>query len=218
MSKVVAFVPIKLNSERVPGKNIRKFSNGKPLIKYILTTISEIEIIDEVYVYCSSDKIKEYLPDNVKFLKRDPYYDLSTTSFNEVLSSFANEIEASIYVLTHATAPFIKKESIEIAIKQVLSHDYDSALAVTKMQEFIWKNNKPFNYNVESIPRTQDLEPLFIETCGLYVYTRELILKENRRIGYNPFLVEVSKIEACDINIEEDFIIADAISQILDNK
>lgn len=214
--KTVAFVPIKLNNERLPGKNTKSFTNGRPLITYILDTLCAVENIDEIYVYCSSEEIKNYLPQNVRFLKRDPYYDLSTTPFNEVLISFAELIDADVYVLTHATAPFMTAKSISIGVDKVKSNKYDSAVAVNKLQEFVWKDGRPFNYDLENIPRTQDLEALYTETCGLYVYTKDLILNKKRRIGDTPYLVEVSKIEACDINTLSDFLIADAIFQMKD--
>ena len=212
--KTVAFVPIKLNNERLPGKNTKRFTNGKPLICYILSTLLNVDNIDEIYVYCSNEEIIKYLPEGIIYQKRDTYYDLSTTSFNEVLTSFAKLIEADVYVLTHATAPFIASDSISLGVDKVLSGQYDSALSVSKLQEFIWKDGKPFNYEVDNIPRTQDLEPLYTETCGLYVYTKDLILNKKRRIGDKPYLIEVSKVEACDINTASDFIIADAIFQM----
>ncbi len=215
--KTVAFVPIKMNNERLPGKNTKKFSNGKPLISYILKTLKETNGIDEVYVYCSNPAINEFLPEGISFLKRDEYLDKSTTSFNEVLKYFARDVKADIYLLTHATAPFISKTSFEKGIAAVSSGKYDSALAVEKMQEFIWKDGKPFNYNPENIPRTQDLEAYYIETCGMYIYTADLINKEGRRIGHHPYLVEVSKIEASDINNPDDFIVADAIASMIDS-
>lgn len=216
--KTVAFVPIKLNSERLPLKNIKPFDNGEPLIYYILNTLLKVKNIDEIYVFCSDEKIVEYLPDGVKFLKRDKYFDMSTTSFNEVLQGFAKEVDADTYVLTHATAPFMSAKSIEIGVEKVNSGKFDSAVAVSLLQEFLWKDNKPMNYSLDDIPRTQDLEPIYSETCGLFVYTKDLIMNKNRRIGENPFLIEVSKIEACDINTEEDFIIANAIYNSLLHK
>lgn len=209
--KTIAFVPIKLNSERLPLKNIKPFTNGKPLITYILNTLKKVKNVDEIYVYCSDEKITDYLPEGVKFLKRDPYYDLSTTKFNEVLSSFASLVKADVYVLTHATAPFMTEQSIEQGIEAVVSGEYESAHAVTLLREFLWKDGKPLNYSLDSIPRTQDLPDIYTETCGLYVYTSDLILNKGRRISDKPFLIEVSKIEACDINDEDDFLIADAI-------
>lgn len=216
--KTVAFVPIKTNNERLPGKNTRPFTNGKPLMNYILDTLSRVNNVDEVYVYCSDENIRPLLPEGVHFLKRDPYYDLSSTSFNEVLISFAQLVDADVYVLTHATAPFIHAESITRGVDAVVSGEYDSATAVLKLQEFLWKDNQPFNYDVTHIPRTQDLEPMFSETCGLFVYTKDLILNKKRRIGNHPYLVEVSKIEATDINEYEDFLIADALYQLLRNE
>ena len=218
MLRVVAFVPIKTNNERLPGKNTKSFTNGKPLMTYILNTLQKVRNVDEIYVYCSDESIIQYLPEGINFLRRDPYYDLSSTSFNEVLLSFAEIVPADVYVLTHATAPFIKPNSIERGIDAVVHNGYDSATAVLRLQEFLWRNNKPFNYDIEHIPRTQDLEPMYTETCGLFVYTRDLILNKKRRIGDNPFLVEVSKIEATDINEKEDFIIADAIYQLIKDK
>lgn len=214
--KVVAFVPVKLNNERCPGKNTKAFSNGKPLISYILNTLTKVSSVDEIYVYCSDEAIVEYLPDGVRFLKRDPYLDLSTTSFNEVLTRFADDVDADVYVLTHATAPFISAQTFEKAIAAVTSGEYDSALSVKKLQEFLWKDGKPFNYDVEHIPRTQDLEPLYTETCGMYVYEKSLIQQEKRRIGHRPYLVEVSEIEACDVNTPGDFVLADALSAVVD--
>ncbi len=209
--KIVALVPIKLNNERLPNKNTLPFDNGKPLIDYILNTLKKVKNIDEIYVYCSDEQIKKYLPESIKFLGREKYLDLSETSFNEVLVTFAEKVKADIYVLTHTTAPFIKCKSIEKGINKVVTGEYDSAISVVKLQEFLWKDGTPFNYDINYIPRTQDLDVLYAETCGLFVYTHELIMKHQRRIGAATYLVEVSKIEAIDINTREDFIIANAI-------
>ena len=213
--KTVAFVPIKLNSERLANKNIRPFSGGQPLIHYILQTLTQVKNVDACYVYCSSEAIVPYLPEGIRFLKRDPYLDLSTTPFNQVLISFAGQVEADVYVLTHATAPFMSAGSIEAGVEKVASGEYDSALAVNRLQEFLWKDGKPFNYDVCNIPRTQDLSPVYTETCGLYVYTRDLIVNQRRRVGDHPYLIEVSKVEAIDINEPDDFLIADAVFSAL---
>ena len=80
-----------------------------------------------------------------------------------------------------------------------------------KLQDFIWKDGKPFNYELNNIPRTQDLPVLYEETSGFYIYRKEVMTRLNRRIGDNPFIVEVGEIEGVDIDELEDFMIADAI-------
>lgn len=209
--KIVAVVPMKLNNTRLPQKNTKSFKNGKPLCWYILSTLLKCQSIDEVFVYCSNEQICNYLPEGVRYLKRSEKLDLDTTKMNEVLIAFAKEVNADIYVMTHTTAPFVKPESFEKGIGAVKSGQYDSAFAVKKMQDFIWKDNQPFNYNLNQIPRTQDLEPLFVETSGFYIYKNEIITKWGRRIGESPCLIEVGEVESCDIDEYEDFMIADAI-------
>lgn len=209
--KIIAVVPIKLNNQRLPGKNIKQFTNGKPLCNYILTTLLSIKEIDEIYVYCSSDEIQSYLPEGVKFLKRPVSLDTDNTKMNDVLQYFSKEILADIYIMAHVTAPFVRTESIEKGLKAVQSGMYDSAFAVKKLQDFLWKDGRPFNYKLEYIPRTQDLPAIYKETSGFYIYLFQTITEEKCRIGNRPYLVEIGEIESIDIDEEEDFIIADAI-------
>lgn len=209
--RTVAIVPMKLNNRRLPNKNTKSFTNGKPLCYYILSTLLQVDDIDEVYVYCSNPDIKEFIPKGVRYLTRSTELDQDTTKINEVLQSFSNDVPADIYVMTHTTAPFISKESIEKGLRAVLEEGYDSSFAAKKLQGFIWRDGKPFNYELDNIPRTQDIEPLYEETSGFYIYKSEVMTKFNRRIGDKPYIVEVGEIESCDIDELEDFKIADAI-------
>lgn len=216
--KIVAVVPMKLNNQRLPKKNIKQFTDGNPLCQYILTSLSKCSKINEIYVYCSDPNIKKYLIHGVKYLERDKSLDSDKTKMNDVLYSFANDVPADIYVMAHTTAPFVYQSSIEKGIDAVLNGTYDSAFSVKKLQDFVWKDGKPLNYDLGNIPRTQDLNPIYMETSGFYIYRSEIIKKMKRRIGEKPYLVEVSNIESCDIDENEDFIIADAIHYYLKMK
>lgn len=209
--KTIAIVPMKLNNRRLPQKNTKSFTNGKPLCYYILSTLLTVEDIDEVYVYCSNPDICEYIPEGVKYLKRSDSLDQDTTSMTEVLTCFTEEVPADIYVMTHTTAPFITKESIQKGLDAVKSGEYDSSFAAKKLQDFLWKDGVAFNYTLDNIPRTQDLPVLYEETSGFYVYQKEVMSELHRRIGKHPYIVEVGEIESVDIDEAEDFIIADAI-------
>ena len=191
--KIIAVVPMKLNNERLPNKNTKVFDNGKPLCHYILDTLLRVEDVDDIYVYCSNPKIQNYMPGGIKYLKRKKSLDTSQTKMNEVLRCFAEDVEADIYLMTHATSPFVSSDSMQIALSKVKFGEYDSALAIQKIQEFLWKDGKPFNYDLTNIPRTQDLPILYRETSGFYIYKKEIILEHNRRIGFKPYLKEVSK-------------------------
>ncbi len=212
--KIVAVVPMKLNNQRLPGKNIKCFTNGKALCSYILNTLLQVKQINDVYVYCSDADIQNYIPEEVRYLKRDSRFDGDDISMSEILKNFANDVPADVYVMTHATSPFITARSIEKGITKVLE-GYDSAFAVELLQDFLWDEKKPINYELTDIPRTQDLPKLYKETSGFYIYKSEVINQMGRRIGKKSFMVEVGGIEAIDIDEPEDFLIADAVFQLL---
>lgn len=209
--KTVAIVPMKLNNSRLPQKNTKCFTNGKPLCFYILSTLLNVDKIDEVYVYCSNPDIQNFIPKGVKYLQRSVSLDQDATSMTEVLTCFAKEVDADVYVLAHTTAPFVSKKSFEKGLNAVLSGKYDSSFTTKKLQDFLWKDGKPFNYELNNIPRTQDLPPIYMETCGFYIYRSEVINELHRRIGLQPYIVEVGEIESIDIDEPEDFMIADAV-------
>ena len=204
----VAVVPIKRNNRRLPHKNTRPFTGGKPLCWYVLSTLLTLPELEKVYVYCSDPDIQDFLPPGAEFLRRSPSLDEDTASMSQVLASFAQEVKADCYLMTHATAPFIETVSIRKGLEAVRSGSYDSAFAARKVQEFLWKDGKPWNYDPD---RIQDLPPLYQETSGFYIYTREVITQLGRRVGLRPFLVEVGEIEGVDIDEAEDFLIADAL-------
>lgn len=214
--KTVAFIPIKFHNQRLPGKNI-KLLNGKPLMQYIQETLLQVHGIDDIYVYCSDDRVQDYLIAGVKYLKRPNWLDGDHINANDIFVSFADLVDADIYLAAHATAPFINPKSIECGLSFVKGGQNDSALAVTRLQDFLWIDGKPFNYNPDNIPRTQDLPPIYKETFAFFAYNRDVVKIHHRRVGYNPKLIEVSGMEAVDIDEAEDFVLAETMLKMVKN-
>ena len=208
--KRVAFVPIRLNSQRVEGKNLRMLG-GRPLMTYLLSSLAAAKNIDEVYVYCSDSTISDFLPEGVKFLKRDERLDSNTTLGAEIYDAFTAEVDADIYILAHATSPFIRTATIEDAVARVESGEYDSAFSAERVQTFAWWQGKPLNYSLERIPRTQDLEAVYVETSAFFIFRREVWLDKHRRIGDKPYTAVTDRIESMDIDNPDDFKLAEAI-------
>ncbi len=209
--KIAAYIPIKLNSVRTPGKNIKPLSDGTPLCELMFETLDRTRNIDEKYCFCSDESIKKYLKGTVHFLKRNPYLDGNEVKCNEIIRSFIDIVSPDIVVLTHVTSPFLKAETIEECVEKVKSGKYDSAFTVYKIQELLWKDGKPLNFDAACTPRTQDLPIIYGETNGVFVFTREVFEKTGRRVGKNPFFYELNFPETIDINYPEDFLITNAV-------
>ena len=169
--KTVAFVPIRLNSKRVVGKNMKLIA-GRPLLYYVLKTLTQVKNIDEIYAYCSSEEIIPELPSGVNFLKRSETLDQDTTLGQEIYDAFTSEVDADIYVLAHTTSPFIKASTIETAVNKVMTEGYDSSFSAEKKQTFAWYEGKPLNYSLTAIPRTQDISPVYIETSAFFIFRK----------------------------------------------
>lgn len=207
MRKVTAIIPIKMNSKRLPNKNLL-YLGDQTLLENICNILLKSKNINEIYVYSSSNYLESLLPVGVKFLERSKELDSDETSMNQILKNFSEKIISDIYILVHSTAPFISVDSINNGIEAVLSGKFDSSFSVKLLNEFIWDDYKPINYNLDNIPRTQDLKGYYLETSGFYVFERNLIFDYNRRIGFKPKKILVSSIEAIDIDEKLDYDLA----------
>ena len=216
--KVVALIPIKLGSKRIPQKNIKPFYDGTPLMHFIQRACLDAKTIDEVYVYCSDEAVKEYLLPGVRFLQRPEYLNGDNINANDFIREFMKNVEADIYVNAHTTSPFAKPETIDDLVDHVASGEYDSAFCAEGIRTFMWQNGVPINFDPDHFPRTQDLPLIYGETSIAYVFTRESFFKHNRRLGSTPYIKEVDKIEAIDIDYPEDFEIADAVYMLMKQK
>ncbi len=210
--KTVAFVPIKLNNQRAPGKNTRCFDDGTALITLFLQTLVSVKGFDEIYVFCSQERIKDYLVPGVKYLKRPEYLDTQEATPQDIMKEFIGMVDSDIYAVCHCTSPFVKKEHFEECIEAVKSGNFDSSFTAEKIQHLLWsKENSPLNFDPQNVPRTQDLDPIYNEVSAAYVFHKSVFEKYRRRIGINPHITVVSGIECVDIDYPEDFLIANAI-------
>ena len=215
--KVVLFIPIKLNNQRLPGKNIMELE-GKPLCQYLSDTVKDIENVDEKYVYCSDEAIIPYLPKEISFLRRDQSLDRNEVKGLEIIDKFIHDVDADIYVLTHVTQPFTKASSIANGLTKVMSGEYDSAFSAVKLQDYLWYHNKPLNYDMKDIVRTQELEPVYMETGAFFIFRKEVFTQLHQRIGVKPYICEIDEFEAIDIDTKEDFEFAKIVSRYLSQK
>ena len=211
--KTVALVPIKLNSQRLPHKNILPIA-GRPLWWHLVNTLLQAKGIDEVYVYCSNPKVQDYLPEGVICKQREKWLDGDLVKGFDIYRSFISKVDADVYILAHTTSPFIKVSSIENAIAHILSGENDSAFSAERIQTFAWYNGQPINYDLNDVPRTQDLEPIWAETSAFFMFKKEIFTVHNRRIGFKPYIQEVSGIEAVDIDEKKDFDMAVRLAEM----
>lgn len=218
--KVVALMPMKGNSERVPNKNMKDF-NGKPLYHRVVETLLASKFITKVVINTDSEKIIEDVKQSyptVQTLWRPKELCGDFVSMNKIIKHDIDAESADLYIQTHSTNPLMKAETLDAGIQDYLDNKvkYDSVFSVTKIQtRFYDKNGKPHNHNPEELLRTQDLDPLFEENSNFFIFTKQSFEEANARIGNNAKMFVMDKVEAIDIDEPEDFVIAEAIHKVL---
>lgn len=212
--KIVALVPMRHHSVRVPEKNFRLIA-GKPLYHYIISSLLAVEEIDQVVVDTDSPKIMEGLAidfPKVKVLERPEDLRADTIPMNEILLHDIENVKADLYLQTHSTNPLLKSKTISNAINMLLANmpAYDSLFSVTKLQTRFWDQlTKPINHNPSILLRTQDLPPVYEENSCIYLFQKYTFAEHRNRIGERPLMFEIERSEALDIDEELDFLIAD---------
>jgi CMP-N-acetylneuraminic acid synthetase len=214
--KIVALVPMRHHSVRVPGKNYRDLA-GKPLFHRILSTLQAVPEVDAILVDTDSpvilEGIAQHFPE-VKTISRPDNLRGDSVPMNEILVHDTGEIEADYYLQTHSTNPLLRAETMSSAIKTFFENipEYDSLFGVTRLQTRLWDQlGKPINHNPNVLLRTQDLPPVYKENSCIYIFERETLLVRRNRLGERPLMFEVPAIEAWDIDEELDFIVAETL-------
>ena len=208
--KVACFIPIKANSERVPGKNLRML-NSKKLYQYLCEHVKETDVFDDIFVDTNSTEIANYAKEmGFKVIPRKEELAKNTANGNDLLVYHQSLFpDYDYYFQLFVTAPYLQTNTISECVNRLIySEDYDSCFTVTENHGFFWLNGNPINYRPEVLPRSQDLTAVLEETTGLYGIAKESLMKYKFRIGRKPYIHVVNKFEAVDINTEEDFKIA----------
>ncbi len=217
MTKIIALVPMRHHSQRVPGKNYRLLA-GKPLYQHIIETLLTVPEIEQVAVDTDSEPIMEGLHRNfpqVIVLPRPPHLCADDVPMNDILLYDTAQVQADFYLQTHSTNPLLKAATISGAIRAFWAEypRYDSLFSVTRWQTRLYdQHGQAINHNPAELLQTQDLPPIYEENSCIYIFTRENLVRRHHRIGACPLMFEIPRLEAVDIDTEEDFVIAESLA------
>jgi len=217
MSKpIVALLPMKAHSERVPGKNFRQIA-GKPLVKWILDALLEVDAVTRVVINTDARELLDDIGvvDSDRVLIRDRMKELcgDKVSMNLILQDDIAAVESDLYLMTHTTNPLISASTLRDAIDKLDENDEaDSLFSVNRVQTRFYKGDgEAVNHDPGNLIRTQDLEPWFEENSCLYLFTQESFAKTGARIGEHPMMYETQPLESVDIDEPHQWFLAEAV-------
>lgn len=211
---IVALVPMRHHSQRVPGKNYRPLA-GKPLYHHIIETLHTVPQISQIVVDTDSNEVMQGLKDDfpsVKIINRPESLRADDVPMNDILIHDTSQIQADFYLQTHSTNPLLKAQTISKAIQLLIANypNKDSLFSVTRHQTRLYDQyGKALNHDPNELIQTQDLPPVYEENSCIYIFKRENLLAKRHRISDKPIMFEIDADEAWDIDEELDFAICD---------
>lgn len=221
-SPCVVLLPMKANSQRIKGKNFRPL-HGKPLFRWILDTLLEIEAIDKVVINTDARHILEenglVETDKVMIRDRKPELCGDEVSMNLILADDIAAVPAETYLMTHTTNPLLRSQTVADSLVRyqagVKDGSADSLFTVNKIQtRFYREDGTAVNHDPDNLIQTQDLEPWYEENSNLFIFSAESFASTNARIGRKPLLQVMDAMEAADIDTPADWELAEALAGI----
>ena len=208
--KFTGYVTSRYNSTRVPLKAVQEVG-GKTLVDRCIRCLAAVPEIDDILLYGDCPSIKNYITesdDSYRFVQRPIELSGDNVTFEQILDNALPHLEEAEYIVFMTyTAPFFSSESVKTMIDHIAHANYDSAFAARRYKSFAWFKRQKLNYG-DSIPKTQDLEPVLLETSNIYIFSKEHYIKTKQRIGVMPYIHIVDKVESWDIDNMDDLEVA----------
>ena len=218
-NNIIAMVPVRAGSTRVPNKNTRKFANTS-LLELKLKVLKNVSEITQIIVSTDCDiAAKIACSQNVKVQWRNKYFAGSQVTNDQHWLHIAQTTPGKIVFLAQVTSPLLRVSSIQKALKTFLNSDTNDSLnSVSVEKKFLWKDMKPINYDINVTPKSQDLPHIISLNFAITIIHKQSMINRKNVIGYKPSFFQLDKVEALDIDDLVDFKVAELMYKELGNK
>ena len=225
-SKIIAIIPARGKSKRIPYKNIKPFLNV-PIIKYSINAAIKARCFDEIMVSTDDHEIAQLA---ISFGANFPFYrspetshDYATTAevLEEVIRNYSRiGKQFKFLCCIYATAPFVTSEKLKKALMLLRKSGADCVLPIVRfsypiqrcliIKDRMVKMKWPENYN----KRSQDLET-FYHDCGQFYFMRtKSLLSQKKLYAKHTVPFEINEYEAQDIDTLEDWETAELMYEV----
>jgi CMP-N-acetylneuraminic acid synthetase/quercetin dioxygenase-like cupin family protein len=224
--KIIAMIPARMGSKRVKSKNLRLL-NGKPLIEYILDTVSKVDIFDKIYVNSEDNVFSEIAEKyGVSFYERPIHLSSDEATNDEFAYEFLKNIECDVLIQILPTSPFLTEQEIKNFVNKMINDALDTLVSVEYKQIACVYEGESINFDkLKKNPPSQTMTPVMSYATALMGWNSSKFIENIDRLGvaYHGGKGKIDYFElkgysTIDIDNEDDFLLAEAVSIALKNK
>ena len=221
MKNIIAIIPARGGSKRIPQKNIKPFL-GKPMLSYAIKACKDADIFSEIMVSTDNDEIAEIALKHgaqVPFMRSQKTSDDFATTFDvveEVISTYKKENREFEYICcVYPCVPFLSGQTLQNAFNQLLASDNDALQPVCKFPVPIeWamkiENGRLVpNDRKAQLIRSQDLEPKYFDVGMFYMIKNVTLFKEKTLTPAKTMACILDELEIQDIDTMDDWRLAE---------
>lgn len=223
MKKYIAMIPARLGSKRIPKKNIR-YMMDKPLIQYPIDLALNNEKFDSVWINTEDEALGTAIQKlGAQFHKRPAELATDTATNRDFTYEFLKKHDCDYVVMVNATSPLLRQDTMNRFIDYLEENDFDTVLSVVSAKEETFYKDEPLNFSFKEKVNSQTLEPVESVVWALTAWKRSTFIELQEK-GINPVFggkvgkFIIPKDEACDLDTEEDWNIAEGILTARVNK
>ena len=222
----ICVIPARGGSKRIPRKNIKEFL-GKPIIAYSIQAALDSGLFDEVMVSTDdleiADIAKKYGA-KVPFMRSAKNSDDYATTFDvieEVINYYKDQsIEFDNLCCLYSCAPFVSPKVLLRAYNQLTKKEFDTVFPIIAYSFPIQRALRVNQGKVSMILdanlniRSQDLEKSFHDSGQFYWCNTNQLLISEKLITSNSGGIEISELDAQDIDTDMDWDLAELKYQL----
>lgn len=229
---ILAIIPARGGSKRLPGKNIKKLA-GKPLIAYSISAALKSKLVNRVIVSTDDKKIakvaRKYKAE-IPFIRPAKYATDRATTLSVLIHAvkFLEEKENVIFdiiVLLQLTTPFVNSEDIDKAITTLIKTKTKSCVSVCEVKErpeWVYtlrgSRAKPFINLKKQSCASHFLARAYLLNGAVYAIKRDTLVKEKKIFdNTNISAIIMPRERSYDIDYQLDFDIAQLVIKKIKN-
>lgn len=217
--KLIAMIPVRLSSKRIPKKNIR-YLGGKPLIQYPIDLAVKSELFDAVWVTSEAAELQASVEAlGACFHQRPLEYASDQATNREFTYDFFKSHPCDFVVMVNTTSPLLRQETLSAFIELVNENRHEVILSVVSEKAEAFYRGNPLNFDIHKKENSQMLAPVEKIVWALTAWERTSFMRRYEE-GEEPVFgggnigrFAIPKDEACDLDTMEDWRIAEGMLQ-----
>jgi CMP-N-acetylneuraminic acid synthetase len=207
-----AVIPVKANSSRLPGKNIKPFGDENLLSRKI-RQIQESNIADRIIVSSDSHEMLRIAKDmGVEGILRPSNLADESRPLSDFFDYISELIPTGNLIWACVTSPYfdeILMKNAKIKYQKAIEDGFDSLITIYKFKHYMMDKNGPLNYKLGTAHlNSQDLPALDLFTNGILIAPIDSVKKWHYNYGPKAYRLEVNQKSSIDIDTKCDYFAA----------